>query len=101
MQAQAQKIAMDIGQSRWLLYAQRGHSIPLPFLIVMVSWVALLFVSFSMFAPRNLVTITALIVASLSIAGALFLILELDQPYEGLLRISSAPLRTALDQIGH
>jgi hypothetical protein len=35
------------------------------------------------------------------VAGAIFLILELDQPFEGLIRISSAPLRYALSNLGH
>src|SRR5262249_40502993 len=52
-QAQALKTAMDIGQSRWLLFAQKGSSIPTPFLVVMVGWLTLILASFSLFAPPN------------------------------------------------
>jgi hypothetical protein len=100
LQAQALRIATDVGQSRWLLFAQQGSSIPTPFLIVMVSWLTLLMASFSMFAPRNLTVTITLLLCALAVSSAVFLILELDQPFQGLLKISSAPVRTALTQLG-
>jgi hypothetical protein len=100
MQAQALKTATDIGQARWVLFAQKGGSIPTPFLVVMVSWVTLLFVSFSLFAPPNATVVVTLLVCAFAIASAVFLILELDQPFAGMIQISSAPLRNALDQLG-
>jgi hypothetical protein len=57
-----------------------------------------LLVSFSLFAPSNATASIASMVAALSVAGALFLILELDQPFSGLIRISSDPLLNALAQ---
>jgi hypothetical protein len=56
--------------------------------------------SFGLFAPRNLSTLAALFIAAMSVTGAIYLTLELDMPYRGLIQISSAPLRMALDQIG-
>ena len=100
-QAQAIKTAGDIGQARWLLFAQKGRSIPIPFLVVVVAWATLLFASFSLFAPRNTVTLVALSAGALAVAGAMFLILELDQPFAGVLRVPSTPIRAALDQLGH
>ncbi len=100
LQAQAMKTATDAGQARWVLFAQKGGSIPTPFLVVMVSWVALLLASFSLFAPRNATAYVTLLVCALSIASAVFLILELDQPFSGIIQISSAPLRNALEQLG-
>lgn len=100
LQAQALKTATDIGQSRWLLFAQKGRSIPAPFLAVVVAWITLLFASFSLFAPRNAVSMIALLVAALSVSGAIFLVLELDQPFEGILRIPSTPVRAALEHLG-
>ncbi|MHB1425923.1 MAG: bestrophin-like domain [Gemmataceae bacterium] len=100
LQTQALKTAMDIGQTRWLLFAQKGSSIPTPFLVVMVSWITLLLASFSLFAPRNATAFVTLFVCALAISSAVFLILELDQPFQGLLQLSSAPLRNALAQLG-
>ena len=100
LQAQALKTAADIGQTRWLMFAQQGRSIPTPFLVVMVSWLALLFVSFSLFAPPNVTVFVTLLVCAFAVSSALFLILELDQPFKGMIQISSTPLRNALEQLG-
>jgi hypothetical protein len=100
LQTQALKVATDIAQTRWLLFAQKGSSIPTPFLVVMVSWLALILASFGLFAPPNAVAGLTLLVCSLAVSSAIFLILELDQPFAGILQISSAPLRDALAQLG-
>jgi hypothetical protein len=99
LQAQALKVATDIGQARWSMYAQRGSSIPIPFLTVVVCWLAILFMSFSLFATPNATVILTLLVSALSVSGAIFLILELDRPFDGFIKVSSAPLRIALEQI--
>jgi hypothetical protein len=99
-QAQALKIATDTAQARWLLFAQKGSSIPTPFLAVVVFWLAVLFTSFGLFARPNGTVLLTLLVCAASVAGAVFLILELDRPFDGLLQISSAPVRRALEQLG-
>ena len=100
LQAQALKTATDIGQTRWLLFAQRGRSIPTPFLVVMVSWLTLILATFSLFAPHNATVVVTLVVCALAVSSAVFLILELDQPFQGMLQIPSTPLRNALAQLG-
>jgi hypothetical protein len=100
LQAQALKTATDIAQMRWLLFAQKGSSIPIPFLVVMVTWLTLIFASFSLFAPPKPTVVVTLLTCSLAVSSAVFLILELDQPFEGMMQISSAPLRGALAQLG-
>jgi hypothetical protein len=99
-QAQAMKAATDIGQMRWLLFSHKGSSIPGPFLVVMVCWLALILASFSLLAPRNATAFLTLMVCALAVSSAIFLILELDQPFNGIVQISSAPLRNALGQLG-
>ncbi len=83
-------------QIRLLLFAHAGGSIPTPFLVILVFWLSAIFVSFTLFARTNLVVVTALLVCALSFACAIFLILELDNPFTGLMGISSATLRSAL-----
>jgi hypothetical protein len=100
LQAQALKTATDIAQTRWLLFAQKGSSIPTPFLVVMVCWLALILASFGLYAPPNAMTLFTLLVCALAVSSAIFLILELDRPFEGLMQISGAPLRDALAQLG-
>jgi hypothetical protein len=100
LQAQALKTANDIAQSRWLLFAQKGSSIPMPFLVVLGAWLALLLASFALFAPKNATSVVILIVCGLAVSSAVFLILELDRPFEGILQVSSEPLRNVLAQLG-
>jgi hypothetical protein len=100
LQSQALKTLSDMAQSRWVLFAQTGSSIPIPFLIVLICWLALLMASFSLFAPPNATAIVTLMVCALAISSAIFLILELDRPFHGMIQISSAPVRSALAQLG-
>jgi hypothetical protein len=98
--AHALEIAADLSRTRVLMYAESGSSIPFPFLLVLVFWLVILFVSFGMFAPANPTVMAVLLVGALSVSGAIFLILELDTPFEGVMHLSSTPLRGALAQIG-
>ena len=97
---QALALAADVGQMRWLLFEQAGSSISTPLLVTVVLWLALIFFSFGLFAPSNSTAVATLLVAALSVSGAIFLILELDQPFSGLIRISSQPMLNALGQLG-
>jgi hypothetical protein len=90
----------NLVQERLLVFAQSGSSISMPFLVVVVFWLMVLFVSFGLFAPRNPTAIVTLLLAAISVAGALYLILGLDHPFSGLMQISSAPLLNAVSIIG-
>jgi len=100
LQSQAVGLSGDFARTRWLLSEQQDSAIPTAFLVVVVFWLAALFVSFGMFSKPNSVVMTTLLICALSVAGALFLIVELDRPDSGLIRISSAPLRNALSRLG-
>jgi len=96
---QATTVATDLGQLRSLLAAQSVPSISKPMLIILVSWLVVIFLGFSVLAPPNATTILALTVSALAVSGAIFLILELDQPFGGVIRISSQPMVNALNQL--
>jgi hypothetical protein len=100
LQQQALGIAAELAEVRLLMYAQRGSSISLVFLVVVVFWLTVNFVSFGLFAPPNATAIATLVVCAVSVAGAVFLILELDRPFQGLMQISDVPLREALEHLG-
>ena len=100
IQSQAESITVNLRQERLLLFAQSGSSISIPFLGVVVFWLTVLFVSFGLFAPRNPTAIATLFVVAISVAGALFLILDLDHPFSGMMQISSTPLHNALSVLG-
>jgi hypothetical protein len=100
LQSQALTMALDLGRTRVLLFEQLDSSIPVPFLVVLVFWLGIIFASFGLFAPRNGTVIAAFFVCALSVSGAIFLILELDRSFEGLLQVSGTPLSAALAQLG-
>ncbi len=83
-----------------LLLAQTVPSIPKPLLIMVGCWLVIIFLCFSLLAPPNATTTLALTAAAVSVAGAVFLIMELDQPFGGMIRISSEPMLNALHQLG-
>jgi Protein of unknown function (DUF4239) len=96
LQARSIETLREIGKTRLLLFAEAGAGIPVPFLVVLIFWLAIIFASFSLFADNNATTVVALGIFALSASAAIFLILELGQPFTGLMRISSEPLRNAL-----
>jgi hypothetical protein len=98
--AQAMQIGAELGRLRSLLLEQTGGSIPMPFLVVLVFWLSMLFASFGLFSPSNATVVGVLFVCAISVAGAIFLILEMDRPFEGIIQISSAPLHNALAHLG-
>jgi hypothetical protein len=93
------QVTVDTAQARFLLFSHLGSSIPIPFLAVLLFWLAVLFASFALLARPNATTLASLIVCALSVSGAIFLILELDEPFSGFMSIDSEPLRHALPSL--
>jgi hypothetical protein len=85
----------DVAETRWLLAEQLSVSLPTPFLILLTFWSTAIFFTFGLFAPPNATVLVALFVCALSISAAILLILELDKPFGGLIRLSFAPLSDA------
>lgn len=86
-------------QARWLALAGTEPSVPAPFLAILLFWLTLTFLSFGLFAPRNGTVVAVLCVCALSIGSAVFLVLEMDSPFGGLLKVSATPMRNALAQL--
>src|SRR5262249_1091737 len=100
LRAEALRIAADLARMRALLHAQAGNSIPGPLLVILVFWAGVTFVRLGLYAPSNGTVIATLIVGALSMSAAMFLIMELAQPFQGFIRVSSVPLRSALAHLG-
>jgi len=90
------QVSENIAHTRLLLFTQGDNPIPMPFLIVLIFWISIIFACFSLFADPKPIVIGTLAVFALSAAGAIFLVLELGQPFSGIMQISSIPLRSAL-----
>lgn len=99
--SEAQALGGALARGRLLLYEQStGRALSIPLLVVLVLWLFTIFVSFGLFAPFNLTVIVTLFICALSVSSALFLILELDHPFDGVIQISDAPLRRAMVHLG-
>jgi hypothetical protein len=97
LSSQITDAAKSLSQLRLLLFAQSGGSIPVPFLVILIFWLAIIFTSFSLFGPMNTTVFTFTFLFAVSAAGAIFLIYELDSPFRGMLQISKS---TMLDALG-
>jgi len=100
IQAQALNLVMSLGQTRWLMSEQRTNTVSVSMLVVLIFWLTIIFISFGLYAPRNATVVVSLLVSAISVSGAIFLILEMYSPYEGLIHVSTAPLRAALTHLG-
>jgi hypothetical protein len=99
--AQAIAILGDLRQASWLLFVQsETNSLSMPLLVVLVSWLVAIFLSFGLLAPPNPTVIVNLLVGALAVSAAILIILEMYSPFNGILRITSAPIQDALSQIG-
>ena len=98
-QNRALAISGSLRHMRALMLEQMGGSVPWPFLAVLIFWIGALFLGFGLFARINATIVVAFLIGALSVASSFFLILEMNRPYRGLMRLSDSPLRNALLQI--
>ena len=100
LQSRALSLTDAVLKTRWLVLAGSAPSVPLPFLVILVFWLSLTFASFGLYAPRNILVVMVLTACALSVASAVFLVLEMDGPFDGLLAVSGEPLRNAFAHLG-
>jgi hypothetical protein len=89
----------NVVRRRWALIEESEGMIPTPFLVMVVAWLVLIFASFGYRAPRNAVVVTTLVASAFLIAGSIYLMLDMDVPFSGPIKISPAPLLRAEEQI--
>jgi hypothetical protein len=101
LKSQALQVSEEIAAVRWFLVEQRGHSsLPKPLVVLLAFWLVLIFFIFGLLSPRNKTAIVVLIVCALSASASLYMLLELDNPFGGVITVSSEPLRNALTYLG-
>jgi hypothetical protein len=96
LKSEAVGLSLTLGQIRWLMYEQTGSSLSMPLLVLLIFWFTITFVGFGLFSPPNPTVVVALALCSLAVSGAIFVMLEMYTPFQGLVQIPSAPLREAL-----
>ena len=96
LQARGLLVSTDLDQTRLTLFAQPPDSLSRPFITVLVLWLCFIFASFAMSSKANTTLVTVLLICASTASSAIYLILELGQPFDGLLQISNSALRHAL-----
>jgi hypothetical protein len=99
LQDQALTLVTTLLAQRWQLIEHQGPNVRPVVLAILVSWITVIFASFGLNAPRNATVMGAFLVCSLAIGGSVFLIIEMDDPFQGTLQIPRAPMANALAQM--
>lgn len=96
LQARALAVSTGLDQVRLTLFAQPPDALSKPFIFVLVLWLCFIFATFSMSSRPNVTLVSTLLACAMAASTAIYLILELGQPFDGLLQISNQSLRAAL-----
>ena len=94
------RISREAAQIRAAALAQESSSVPVPFLIVLTFWLVILFIGFGLFAPLNPTVLAVLFFCAFSVSAAIFMVIEMDEAFTGVMQISDEPLRNAMAIIG-
>jgi hypothetical protein len=102
IKASAISAAVNLRHTYWLMFlGTEQNSLSFPLLLVVVSWLTVIFISFGLFAPGNKVVFATLVACALAVSAAVFIIMAMYTPFSGIMKISSSPLRGALSLMGH
>jgi hypothetical protein len=82
--------------ARWRLIEEAHSSISQPFLTTLAFWLFIIFLSFGLIAPHNALAFVMITLGAVSIASAMYVIVDLDTPFTGTIVASSQPMRDAL-----
>ena len=96
LRAQAIAMIASLSDNRWQMIERASSPLPTPFLVLLYFWLAVLFTGFGILAPRDVTFFVSFSICALSMAGAVYLIREMNEPLDGTLRVSPAPLQIAL-----
>ena len=96
LKTQAATLMVQLAEFRALVQAQAVSSVSKPLLIALVIWLVLIFLGFSLLAPANTTSRLALVAGAFSVSCAVMIILELDFPFAGIIRIPSEPMTKTL-----
>lgn len=100
IKTRANDLAEELLQIRWLQVTVLESSVPTLFLGILLGWMTVTFTCYGLLAPRNLTVFGALFLCSATVGSAVFLILELDGPFDGVLKVNPDLLRYAMEHLG-
>ncbi len=90
----------DINRNQLLMALQISGGIPWPMLTIVVCWSILMFCGYGLVSPANGTVVTALALGAITIASAIFMIIELSDPYSGTFKLSARPIQETIEALG-
>jgi len=100
IKVQIATVVQGLKETYWLMFLNSEQtSMSILLLIVVTSWLVIIFTSFGIFAPSNSTVMITLIVCALAVSAAIFIILEMYTPFSGIMKISPVAVRDALRQM--
>ncbi|WP_233863644.1 bestrophin-like domain [Paraburkholderia adhaesiva] len=87
---------LRVTDTRWRLIEEAHGSISGPFFTMLALWLVLIFLSFGLVAPRGALAAVTILLGAISISSAIFVIVCLDTPFEGIIAVPSDSMREAL-----
>jgi hypothetical protein len=101
IKTQSISMILALRQTQWLLFLKsEQNAVPLPLLVVVVSWLAIIFASFGLFVSPNTTVVVALALGAIAVSSAVFIILEMYKPFSGVLIIQLTQIADALSEMG-
>jgi hypothetical protein len=100
LQVRALEVSGYLAEAHWILVESDTEGLPTAFLVILTFWLAWLFATFGLQAPANPTVIGVMGICSMSVAAAVFLVVDMAHPYIGVVHVSDAPLQSALKYIG-
>jgi hypothetical protein len=89
----------NIVKLRWYIVEQSDGDIPMPMVIMVATWLVLIFASFGYRAPRNVTVVSALLLAAALMSGSIYLVLDMDIPFAGIIQVSGTPFQRAVTEL--
>jgi hypothetical protein len=85
--------------ARWKIIEEAHSSISQPFFRTLTFWLGVIFLSFGLITPRNALALVTISLGAVSIASAIYVIVDLDTPFTGPIVVSSSAMRDALTHL--
>ena len=96
----ASSAATDINKTRLLMGLQLASGIPWPMLTIVICWSLLMFCGYGLVSPVNRTVVASVGLGAITIASAIFMIVQLSNPYSGAFKLSAKPVMDTIEALG-
>ena len=100
LQDHALQLWDDIFAGRWLALEHRRGLIPTPLIMILVGWLVVIFGIFGFSAPRSWSMCVVFLLCAISATTAIFVVLDMDTPFQGMVNASKTPMIETLHFLG-